>query len=98
MDFIHLVQDNQHVDAIVRAWKDDFAYTALFAIRVRHLTKFLENALKNNFTQMVAGLPIECVFGSYVSYMKRQGLNIIYIPKVYDYLPIWTATRYVEFL
>lgn len=91
-EFIRLAEDNPDADAIVRAWNTWDAYTALFAMKTKYLLDFLENYIDYKKLHYV-DFCIEHLFGSYIEKMKQEGAKIIYIPRVYDYLPIATATR-----
>lgn len=91
-EFIKLVENNLDADAIVRAWNDGDAYTALFAIKLKYFLDFLSNNI--NFEMMEhRHTPFEHFFGAYITKMRTQGAKIIYLERVYDYLPIWTSHR-----
>lgn len=91
-EFIQLVEDNPDADAIVRAWHENDAYTALYAMKLEYLLDFLENYVDYNKLAHI-DFCIEHLFGAYITKIKAEGAKIIYIPRVYDYLPIATPTR-----
>ncbi len=91
-EFIRLVENNSQADAVVRAWNEGDAYTGLFAIRLKYFIDFLNNGI--NIAEMERGpIPLEHFFGAYITKMRKKGAKVFYIPRVYDYLPIWTPHR-----
>lgn len=86
-EFIRLVQYNSDVDAIVRAWSENDVYTVLFAIRAKYFLDFLDNYI--NFQRMYQeNIALEHLFGAYITKIRNEGARIIYLPRVYDYLPV----------
>ncbi len=88
-EFIRLVSNNSDADAIIRAWNQHDAYTGIYAIRAKYFSDFLNNHYLNYMDipekQYYA---IEHGLGNYVTIMAAKGLKIVYLPRVYDYLPI----------
>lgn len=94
-EFIELVKKNPKADAIVRAWNDGDAYTALFAIKLKYFFDFLENDIDFN-SMAQKNIPLEHCFGKYITKIRNQGANIIYLKRLYDYLPTCFPSRYIE--
>jgi hypothetical protein len=91
-EFVQLVKNNADADAIVRSWDEGNAYTALFAIKLKYFLDFLENNI--DYEEMhQKSTPFEYFFGAYITKMRKRGAKIVYLPRVYDYLPIWTPHR-----
>lgn len=91
-EFVILVKNNLHTDIIARLWEDGSAYTALFAIKLNLFLDFLENHI--NFDEMhQKHIPLENYFGAYIKKLHDQGAKIVYLKRIYDYLPIWTSHR-----
>lgn len=90
-EFIELVTNNLDADAIVRVWeKERVAYTALCAMKLKYFFEFFSTV---DINMMVQGLPVEACFYRYIDKIRNEGKKIVYLPKVYDYLPCWFASH-----
>jgi hypothetical protein len=90
-EFIRLVAKNLDADVIIRAWNDSDAYTGLFAMRAKYLMDFIYGLdIERMGKQPIA---IEHAIGAYVTKMRQDGKKVIYLARVYDYLPICTVHR-----
>lgn len=89
-DFFKLIEQNPDADIFVRAFSDHDIYSGLFAMRYKYFMEVLENI---DF-DIMANRPIafEHIFGNYVNDVKNK-LKIVYLERVYDYLPICQSHR-----
>ncbi len=83
-EFLKLIQENPNADAFLRAWGEGDAYSGLFALKLTYFLDFLNNYINSDQTT----LAFEHALGAYITNMKKQGLKIVYLSKVYDYLPV----------
>ena len=92
-EFIKFVAEHMDADVIARAWKDNDAYTALFAMKIEYFLDFLDNYIDYqkwiSYSASVFPTPFEIYFGSYITKIKKEGAKIVYLEKLYDYMPIW---------
>lgn len=86
-EFIRLVENNPEVDAVVRAWADNDAYSVIFALKLKYFLEFLDNEMIYEYMERL-NWGFEHVFGTYITELRMRGAQIHYLPRVYDYLPV----------
>lgn len=85
-EFIDLVNKNIDADAVLRVWPEhNYAYSALFAMKMHRFTEFLNSI---DYEAMKKGLGFEQALVRYIQKIANQGAKIVYLPKLYDYLPL----------
>ena len=83
-EFITLIRTNPDADAFVRAWNSNDAYSGLFALRLKYFLDFLDIYINSGQPT----LAFEHALGLYITKMQKIGTKIVYLPRVYSYLPV----------
>lgn len=89
-EFVDLVNNNLDADVIARMWCHFDAYTVLFAMKVKHLRRFFNTI---NYDDMRRGGAFEHILGLYITQLADEGKNVLYWPRVYNYLPTTSDRR-----